>query len=286
MQTILDMEPVENPTPKRPRGRAWRIVAVVLALHAVALGGFVVFQGCHRSEPSSRSEENAATPTSSENTAPAADAAQAGTAQPPPVAQPGSTALTPEERMPGQAAPPPPSVPAAPADVAFAPPPAVPAAPAEAPAAKSAKPTKAGSTYAVRKGDTLSRIARHYSVSVRELADLNKIQPDTSLKVGQKLSVPAVKAAATPAPRSSAAPKAVAAKAAAGATHVVKAGETLTAIAKQHGVTADALMRANGITDPTKLKVGQKLKLPAAHGSSTPPSTSSDPLHKSKRLAA
>ena len=281
MQTILDMEPVENPTPKRPRGRAWRIVAVVLALHAVALGGFVVFQGCHRSEPASRAEDNASPSVLPEGAAPAPDAAQAGAPQAPPVARPGSTPLTPEERIPGQGTPPP-SLPAAPADAAFAPPPAVPATPV---GTVSPKPAKAGSSYAVRKGDTLSRIARHYSVSVRELADMNSMSADTSLKVGQKLAVPTPKAAAGSTPKGTAAPKAVAAKPATN-THMVKAGETLTSIAKRCGVTADALMRANGITDPTKLKVGQKLKIPAGHGSAAPSNTSSDPLHGLRRLAA
>lgn len=284
MQTILDMEPVESPTPKRPRGRAWRIVAVVLALHAVALGGFVVFQGCHRSEPAPRAEDNASPTALPEGAAPAPDAAQAGAPQAPPVAQPGSTPLTPEERVPGQGEPPP----STPADVAFAPPPAVPATPVETVSpkpAKPAKPAKAGPTYAVRKGDTLSRIARHYSVSVRELADMNRMTADTSLKVGQKLAVPTPKAAAGSTSKGAVAPKAAVAKPAA-TTHAVKAGETLTSIAKRYGVTTDALMRANGITDPTKLKVGQKLKIPAGHGSATPSNTSSDPLHGSRRLAA
>ncbi len=278
MQTILDMEPVESPMPKRPKGRAWRIVSVVLALHAVVLGGFVVFQGCHRSESSSRTEENASPIALPEGAAPAADAAQAGAQQATAVAQPGSSALTPEEHVSGQGAP----SPSTPADAALAPPAAVPATPAEIVSSKSAK---AGSTYAVRKGDTLSRIARHYSVSVRELADMNRLSADTSLKVGQKLAVPTPKAAAGSASSSAAVPKAGVAKTGASA-HTVKAGETLTSIAKKYNVTADAMMRANGITDPTKLKVGQKLKIPAGRGSATPSNTSSDPLHRSRRLAA
>ena len=284
MQTILEMEPVEGPTPKRPRGRAWRIVAVVLALHAVALGGFVVFQGCNRSETPPRAEDNAPPPIVPEGAAPATDAVQAGAVTAPPIAQPGSMALTPEERVPGQGEPPP-STPAVPADVAFAPPPSVPANPAEGAPPKAAKPAKAGSNYAVRKGDTLSRIARHYSVSVRELADMNRMSADASLKVGQKLAVPTPKTAVGATSRGAAVPKAGAVKTTA-TTHAVKAGETLTSIAKKHGVTTDALMRANDITDPTKLKVGQKLKIPAGRGAATPSNTSSDPLHKSRRLAA
>ena len=283
MQTILDMEPVDGPPPKRPRGRVWRVVAVVLALHAVAFGVFAVFQGCHRSEPSTHAEENATPPSSPENTTPAPDAAQGGGSQPAPVAQPGGTALTPEERIPGGGAPP--SMPASPPEVVSAPPaPSMPTAPAVAP--KAGKPSGSSATYTVRKGDTLSKVARHYTVSIRELAELNRMPADASLKVGQKLAVPAKKAGAEPS-RSATPPKASVAKASPGTTHVVKSGETLTAIAKQHGVTVDALMRANDITDPAKLKVGQKLKIPAAHAApSSPSNTSLEPHHGARKLAA
>jgi LysM repeat protein/beta-lactamase class A len=48
-----------------------------------------------------------------------------------------------------------------------------------------------------------------------------------------------------------------------GPQHVVKPGETLSAIAAQYGLTVDQLMSANGITDPDRLAEGQALKLPS-----------------------
>jgi uncharacterized protein YlxW (UPF0749 family) len=47
-----------------------------------------------------------------------------------------------------------------------------------------------------------------------------------------------------------------------GGEHVVKPGETLSAIAKQHGITVDALTKANSLVNPNELKVGQKLAIP------------------------
>jgi LysM repeat protein len=47
-----------------------------------------------------------------------------------------------------------------------------------------------------------------------------------------------------------------------GATYKVKSGDTLTAIAARYGTTVKILMTLNGITDPSKLRVGQILKLP------------------------
>jgi LysM repeat protein len=45
-------------------------------------------------------------------------------------------------------------------------------------------------------------------------------------------------------------------------TVVVKSGDTLGAIASQHNVSPDELAKANGITDPTRIQVGQKLTIP------------------------
>jgi LysM repeat protein len=44
--------------------------------------------------------------------------------------------------------------------------------------------------------------------------------------------------------------------------HTVKKGETIYSIALSYGVGTDALMKLNGITDPSKLKADQKLKIP------------------------
>lgn len=45
--------------------------------------------------------------------------------------------------------------------------------------------------------------------------------------------------------------------------HVVQKGETPTAIARRHAVSVEALLALNGIDDPTKLRIGQRLVLPA-----------------------
>ena len=52
------------------------------------------------------------------------------------------------------------------------------------------------------------------------------------------------------------------AAAARAATHVVKAGETLTTIAARYGVSLEALMTKNRITDANSIGLGQKLAIP------------------------
>lgn len=46
--------------------------------------------------------------------------------------------------------------------------------------------------------------------------------------------------------------------------HIVERGQTLFRIAAAYGVELDALMRANGIDDPTTLEVGTELTVPGA----------------------
>ncbi len=44
--------------------------------------------------------------------------------------------------------------------------------------------------------------------------------------------------------------------------YTVEAGDTLDKIATKFGVTRDALMAANGITDPDHVELGEKLTIP------------------------
>lgn len=47
-----------------------------------------------------------------------------------------------------------------------------------------------------------------------------------------------------------------------GYEHIVKAGESLSAIAKAYKVSVSAIMKANGIKSTDKIRVGQKLFIP------------------------
>jgi len=55
--------------------------------------------------------------------------------------------------------------------------------------------------------------------------------------------------------------------------HVVKAGENLSNIAIDYGASVDVIMVANGIKDPTKLRVGQKLVIPSGTATPVPTAT-------------
>ena len=64
-----------------------------------------------------------------------------------------------------------------------------------------------------------------------------------------------------PAPEAAAPPPPATAK-----TYVVQTGDTIYSIAKRNGVSVDAILWANKMTDPNVVKVGQKLVIPPATG--------------------
>ncbi len=60
--------------------------------------------------------------------------------------------------------------------------------------------------------------------------------------------------------------------------HTVEPGQTVYRISVMNGITPEALMAANGITDPTTLKVGQVLVVPRAAVTATQPAKGSAPV--------
>lgn len=116
-------------------------------------------------------------------------------------------------------------------------------------------------TYTVAKGDNLWTIAKKNGVTVKQLTAANNLRSDSTLKLGQKLVIPGKAGTAETAPAASSV-AAPAAHATASTSHVVKAGETLGSIAKKYQVKVGDIATANNIADPTKIRVGQSLKIP------------------------
>lgn len=68
--------------------------------------------------------------------------------------------------------------------------------------------------------------------------------------------------AATPTPAGTAAPENASRSSGNGSSHIVARGETLTSIAKTHGVTVSDLQKYNHIDNPLKLQAGQTILIP------------------------
>lgn len=229
---------METRTEKRKKLQTPTLVAIIIGLHVTAVGSVVFIQGCGSNKPLA--------------------------SEPPPViVMPPKTEAYPSSTHGDVTAP------------VFKPPVAVEPAPRTLPDAEA-------QVYEVRSGDSLSVIARRAGVSTAAIMDLNKIKDANKIRVGQKLLLPpdakvsappAKPTAAAPAPRTAA--PSVSASVEGGSTYVIQAGDSLSSIARRHGVTSARLAEVNKIADPNRIRVGQKLTIP--DGKTPAPSTETAP---------
>ncbi|MGH9384627.1 MAG: LysM peptidoglycan-binding domain-containing protein [Vicinamibacterales bacterium] len=121
--------------------------------------------------------------------------------------------------------------------------------------------------YTVKKGDSISTIAKKHGVSRSDLAEANYLRLAARVSTGQRLLIPRMPSAALLARASSATAETEAATAeAAPATadeptrlvYRVRAGDTLSSIARRHGTTVEQLKAWNKMRD-TRLNIGDRL---------------------------
>lgn len=119
-------------------------------------------------------------------------------------------------------------------------------------------------THQVARGETLSRIARQYGVSIDDIKMANRMRTNF-LRAGQRLVVPTAMArgrgAASAATRSTTTRRAAAATTAR-RIHVVRQGESAWSISQKFGVPLDRLLAANNLTRRSTLRVGQRIRIP------------------------
>ncbi len=121
-------------------------------------------------------------------------------------------------------------------------------------------------SYVVKKGDTLYRIARKFDTSAAEIKRLNKLKTD-KVPVGRRLII--TKANISPeyvalneemrldrSYSSGGSNSKVVRK-----TYTVRRGDTLSSIARRHGVSTKDLARWNGLKTSSRIKTGQRLSL-------------------------
>ena len=127
-------------------------------------------------------------------------------------------------------------------------------------------------TYTIQKNDSYYSIAKKElgnAARWKELEKLNNGIASEDLRVGKVIKLPAKAAAVDPL-----LPAPEALTAGDPNVHVVKSGETLSDISKQHyGTTTKwkEIIKANPGIDPEGLKVGQKLKIPEIAGTTPVP---------------
>ncbi|MFK2826360.1 LysM peptidoglycan-binding domain-containing protein [Bacillus sp. B190/17] len=129
----------------------------------------------------------------------------------------------------------------------------------------------ASGTYTVKSGDSLGAIAKAYNISVSQLQQLNGLN-SYLIYAGQTLKVSGKPSTASPAPVQ-AKPSAPAETPSSSGIYIVKSGDSLSLIAKNHKMSVADLKRLNQLTSDA-IYVGQKLKV---SGQSSPTAPSAPP---------
>lgn len=109
-------------------------------------------------------------------------------------------------------------------------------------------PTVIRREHLVKAGENLIQIAQRYHSSVDAIAQANRIRRHRFIFPGQKLIVPVKTADAEQAKRR---------------TYKVKPGDSLSVIARRHGVSTSALAEANRRRKEQRIVIGESLTIPA-----------------------
>ena len=102
--------------------------------------------------------------------------------------------------------------------------------------------------YTVQRGDTLSKIAREYNVTVAHIVELNDITNPNLIYPGEKLRITESDVTnLSPIPKNNY------------STYTVRRGDTLSGIARRFGISVNYLVSANNIQNPNLIFPGQIL---------------------------
>jgi membrane-bound lytic murein transglycosylase D len=118
--------------------------------------------------------------------------------------------------------------------------------------------------YTVRRGDSLSKIARKYSVKERELVALNNLRSRHRIRAGQVLVLPDEPGARAPIAR---------VEPPADGVYHVRRGDTISRIAARFGLTESSLVAMNGLRNRNQIAVGQRLLVSASASAQRPTPT-------------
>ena len=108
-----------------------------------------------------------------------------------------------------------------------------------------------GELHRVKKGETLSEIARKYDVPMKRIAQTNSIASIDRLQIGERLLIPVATKPSNANENSG------------GSWYIVKPGDSLYGIARKNNIQDwKKLQQINGISNPKRIKPGQRLFIP------------------------
>ncbi|MDH5818713.1 LysM peptidoglycan-binding domain-containing protein [Acinetobacter pseudolwoffii] len=115
-------------------------------------------------------------------------------------------------------------------------------------------------SHVVKSGETLSSIARQYHLQVKYLADLNGLNANGNVRIGQRLKIVGDVPTDKKAEDVKVAAKPVSSRAT--ESYTVKSGESLNAIASRLGITVTELAELNNLSPRAGLRVSQTIQIP------------------------
>ena len=147
--------------------------------------------------------------------------------------------------------------------------------------------------YQVRAGDTLTAIAQNHGISLSELANANRLSNPDQLEINQRIRIPHLESssatgigdtvgqevtksnenAVLDGQQTTVAAEVISDVPKSAVNEPIrvqiKAGDTLSAIALNYGVSVSELANANHLSDPDLVQINQQLKIPRFEDSST-----------------
>ena len=105
-----------------------------------------------------------------------------------------------------------------------------------------------GTVYTISPGDSLFGLAQRFNTTVQAILTANPGIDPANLQLGQRICVPVTP---TPGPCPG------------GFLYTIRAGETYYSIARRFGIAVPALAAANPGVDPSQLRIGQQICVPA-----------------------
>ncbi|WP_188351422.1 LysM peptidoglycan-binding domain-containing protein [Leuconostoc pseudomesenteroides] len=141
--------------------------------------------------------------------------------------------------------------------------------------AKSASTSTSNTaSYTVKSGDTLSKIAANYNMSLAQIANLNQISNVNAIRIGQVLKVSQTTTSTNQSSTTtSKATTTTSTTTTTTGSYKVNSGDTLYAIAAKLGVNINTLLSLNGLNLSSTIYVGQVLKTAATAATTTTPNT-------------
>lgn len=127
---------------------------------------------------------------------------------------------------------------------------------AVAPTAAALSTQTTSSTYTVKAGDSIEKIARKVGTSSEKLCKANGLKSSSIIRPGQTLKVSGKTSSVSPTATAKSTPPTSGAK-----SHKVMPGETFFSISKKHGMSTGSLIAANPSVKPSTLRPGQVVSL-------------------------